>query len=331
MSTAVGSYANTSLNGAKRFFRGATFGVCATLSVLVLLVISTFEAGAGWKEKVRKTIKAAEEHTKRVYEGPVTGVADIKRDLKELQYLYKNPGDFLNVCQKLYDDAQKHRGVANNKQDDFLTQLRGVTSIPQEGVVLYNARGPASLTFNVRARTYGYTVTMPNGVVLEKGRMKSSAGGKPSIPSGDPKPVVKNSGYAQVNLIKGYNDWVQTKGNPDRHVYLASKRFVDFFSDDKAAQDLGWAVVTRGETLKGSLATAKEQLVLEWADLLSWLRQVGEDEGKNGEAARDIVEEILEIVEDAKLNKFDPTKLKQLTKTQEKWKALDLKAEARLF
>jgi hypothetical protein len=56
-------------------------------------------------------------------------------------------------------------------------------------------------------------------------------------------------------------------------------------------QDVGWAIFTEGATAQGSLDALKEQLLLEWADILNWLLEVSKDSSE--QLADEIVKAIL--------------------------------------
>jgi hypothetical protein len=57
------------------------------------------------------------------------------------------------------------------------------------------------------------------------------------------------------------------------------------------AQDVGWAIFTEGATAQGSLDALKEQLLLEWADILNWLLEVSKDSSE--QLADEIVKALL--------------------------------------
>ncbi|WP_038953057.1 hypothetical protein [Bradyrhizobium japonicum] len=292
-------------------------GGSAILIALGVLLVSICEVHAGLK------IKRLNPTAVFLPANPIAIVAaeHAKRELSKLKDRYKNPEDFFNVCKQLENDAQSARAVADTTRKSFLSQLN-VAPIPKEGVVLFNIHGRASFTYNAYAGTSGYNITLPTGIEVEKGKLKSSLSGKYSVPNIDPTKIIANTGFIRVNLVKGYDDWVRKKVKSDRYVYVASKRFVDMLSERNVAQEVGWAILTAGKTAEGSIEALKEQLVLEWTDIITWLRQVGEQ--KSEEAARDIAEAILKAAQEAvNGSKFDVTKLRK-PELPPVWKGYDL-------
>lgn len=194
----------------------------------------------------------------------------------------------LNIC-KGVDEARKASLAVRQGIFDLLPK----SAIP-ETVILLDAKTPASFTYNAMAGTADYNVTLPGGVDVDKSRIKASFSGQFSIPTVDPKALVSQMGFAKIVSTSGYDNWARAEtGSVKSRVYVSSRRFVDSISDNRLAQEVGWAVLTAGQTAKGSVEALKEQLILEWADITAWLTRAGEDEAAG--SALKTVTELLEI------------------------------------
>jgi hypothetical protein len=192
--------------------------------------------------------------------------------------------------------ARETHETVSKARRDLWSELRTATTrlglnINQD-VVLYDLDAQASFTYNAYAGMAWYEVILPTGVKAEAGKVKSSLHGNYSVPDIDPKAAIAQMGFVKTTLHNSYTDWAARKARNDRYVYVASKRFVDTVALENLLQEAVWAVVTAGQTAKGSLEVLKEQLLLEWADIVSWLREAGIE--KYDELAADIAKAVLE-------------------------------------
>lgn len=210
-----------------------------------------------------------------------------------------------NVCAHI-QEAGKIAGQFRRGLFDTLTRL----PIPNDGILLFDHKTTGSFTYNAYSGTAGYKLTLPGGIELDKSRIKSTFEGSVSVPTIKMEELISELGFIKLQSIRGYEDWAKSKKEgQNRHVFVSSKRFVDAISDNKVLQEIGWAVLTGGSTTEGSIQTLKEQLILEWADVLAWLERVGEQNGP--ESAREIVEEILKFAKPLteKNFQFDPAQI----------------------
>lgn len=221
-----------------------------------------------------------------------------------------------NVCAQI-QEIGKVAGQFRKGFFDAITRL----PIPNDGILLFDHKTSGSFTYNAYAGAAGYKLTLPGGIELDKSRIKATFEGSVSVPTIKMQELISELGFIKLQPVNGYEDWAnKKKESQNRHVFVSSKRFVDAISDNKVLQEIGWAVLTGGSTTQGSIQTLKEQLILEWADVLAWLERVGEQNG--AESAREIVEEILKFAKPLpdKNFQFDPAEVLRPPKL----KSLDL-------
>lgn len=268
--------------------------------------------------------------------GKVTarGIGDFIAPVSPLGYCALNPdkckeaaGGAAGAVQDAAKKLREHWDVckaietlgttANEKMKELSNEvIKAIeVNIPNQGFNLYDVQSSASFTYNADTGSVGYKFTLPGGVEPDKSKIKSSFEGKYSVPTVDFAALIREVGFIELKLERGYDDWAKPKkSNSDHHVYVSSKRFVDTLSDNKILQEIGWGIITGGSTAEGSIAALKEQLALEWADLLTWLQQIGAEESAN--SARQIIEDIFKAAEALQDNRFKsvpaPLKLPKL-------------------
>jgi hypothetical protein len=207
----------------------------------------------------------------------------------------KKVHDLFATCQQLENRARETLEKVNQARREFWSVVRDAAmkleSNDQE-IVLYEAKGEARFTYNAKTGTAWYEFILPSGVKAEKGKVESSKDGNYSVPNMDARSVVRETGFLEAKLHNSYDTWANNKkkAQPDQYVYVASKRFVDFMAVSNVLQDVGWAIFTEGATAQGSIDALKEQLLLEWADILNWLREVGKDSSEK------LVDEIVKAI-----------------------------------
>lgn len=202
-----------------------------------------------------------------------------------------------SACHATVEASRSIERTANEARKQVWAQIN--TSVRNSGinvaqdVTLYDLDGKASFTYNAYAGSAWYEVTLPKGLKIEEGKVKSSLDGNFSIPNVDPKTVISEFGFVKTKVTNPYDSWAAgKKARQDEYVYVSSKRFVDTVSVENAAQDVAWAIVTGGQTAKGSIAAFEELLMLEWGDILSWLREVGTE--NSDEVAAEMAKAILD-------------------------------------
>jgi hypothetical protein len=201
------------------------------------------------------------------------------------------------TCSSLLQAARETQQRVSNVRRDVWSKVHSAAQNigvdTTRDVVLYNLAAQASFTYNAYAGTAWYQVTMPAGLKVEEGKVKSNLHGDYNVPDVDPKQVISQGGFIETKIYSGYEDWAtKKKSQSNQYVYVASKRFVETVALENIAQQVGWAIVTYGQTAAGSIETLKEQLVLEWADILKWLAEVGVDSSQM--IAADIAKALLE-------------------------------------
>ncbi|MDO9299423.1 hypothetical protein [Bradyrhizobium sp.] len=218
------------------------------------------------------------------------------RDRKGAEEILKKPFelpkhilDAGNVCKQ----ADNVRKTVNQARDQFASAL-GTVPIPKEGIVLFDIRTDGNFTYNAQAGSAGYKLTLPFGAEVDKAKVKSNSEGHFSAPPLDVKKIVAGMGFVKIEPGKGYDQWADPRRRvANKYVYVASKRFVDAISESRVAQEVGWAIFTAGSTVEGSVATLKEQLILEWSDIVAWLQRAGEENAP--EIARKIIEDLFAL------------------------------------
>ena len=210
--------------------------------------------------------------TNRVYDQVCQRCNDLLKQCQDLPTLG-------NLCTVSVQNARKAIQARNDRWSNVRTAGIKLGSIGAEKFVLYEFNAEARFTYNAKAGTGWYEFILPSGVKAEEGKLKSSQHGEYSVPNLDPKALVRETGFVEAKLYDSYGLWARRKkeAQPNRYVYVASKRLVDFLALSNALQDVGWAIFTEGATAQGSVDALKEQLLLESADILQWLREVGHD------------------------------------------------------
>lgn len=202
-----------------------------------------------------------------------------------------------DLCRQTLDFARSAEEAANATRKQFWSELNGAVRKSginvEQDIILYDLHGRATFTYNAYTGAAWYEVTLPQGVKIEQGKVKSSLAGNQSLPNVDPQVVIDELGLFRAKRINPYDGWAAKKlAQKDRAIYVSSKRFVDIVSLENVAQEVVWAIVSGGQTAQGSIDALKEQLTIEWGDMLTWLRDVGVE--KQSELAGQITKALLE-------------------------------------
>ena len=109
------------------------------------------------------------------------------------------------VCRASVDLARSAQQKANGARKQFWTQLSSAVRKSginvEQDVVLYDLGGKASFNYNAYAGLAWYEVTLPKGVKVEEGKVKSSLNGEYSIPNVDPMTVFNELGFIKTNSL----------------------------------------------------------------------------------------------------------------------------------
>lgn len=170
--------------------------------------------------------------------------------------------------------------------DRAIDSLRGFGN---QDIILYDITTGLNLSYNARVGTAWYQVKLPRGLSLDRSSIKAALRGNLAPPQIDPLTLVGTHGLIDATRSDGYDAWAHTARGRGGNMtsYIASKRFVENVSLERIANDAVVAVFTGGATLAGSEDALRDQLALEWADIVSWLKGVGIREG-NALAARSV-------------------------------------------
>lgn len=202
-----------------------------------------------------------------------------------------------DLCRQAVDFARSAEKAVNatRKQlwSEFNSAVRKSGINVEHDIILYDLHGRATFTYNAYTGAAWYEVTLPHGVKIEQGKVKSSLAGNQSLPNIDPQVVINELGFFRAKRINPYDGWAAKKlAQKERAIYVSSKRFVDIVSLENVAQEVVWAIASGGQTAQGSIDALKEQLTIEWGDMLTWLRDVGVE--KQSELAGEITKAVLE-------------------------------------
>lgn len=145
-----------------------------------------------------------------------------------------------------------------------------LTGLLNTDLVVYDFVTNGSFTVNLSSGTYWMRMDLPMGMAVDSTDFKNWLQGNLALPDLDPIEIATQGAITNTNNYASFHS--RTRGE---YTYVASKRFVDWFSLETAANEILQAYLTAGSSTRSSLEAIKEYFLLEWNDLYSWLENQG--------------------------------------------------------
>lgn len=137
-------------------------------------------------------------------------------------------------------------------------------------IIVYDFTTHGSFTVNLSTGAYWMRLDLPMGMAVDSTDFENWLQGKLAIPNFDPIEIATQGTITNKN---GYHNF--RSGYRGDSTYVASKRFVDWFSLETATNELLQAYFTAGQSTQSSMEALRQYFELEWNDLYSWLEAQG--------------------------------------------------------
>jgi hypothetical protein len=134
------------------------------------------------------------------------------------------------------------------------------------------------MTTNPIAATSWTAFRLPDGSWIDSAKLQALSRGEIATPDVDLVQLVVKDLPFRIDRISGWREWRDHEVGSAKHIFASSERFTDWFGTERAAKELVAALASGGATAGGTLDEARQQITLEWTDLVAWLKVIGRQE-----------------------------------------------------
>ena len=229
---------------------------------------------------VCKQIKTDFSNIEREFRAGLKLITSIGEQIDKTQRQIIDVGEFIRNVEAEVKRVPTALKEASKPFEEAGAQLRRLAN---QELVLYDITTDLALTYNARTGATWFKVGLPGGISLNYDKIRAALEGNLVLPDIDPIAFVNQIGFIKAHKYDRYHNWrVQrlSESGQNKHIYVSSKRFTDGISLEAITDDIIAGIFSGGATTSGSLSSIKELFVLEWADLTSWLKGVGEAEAE---------------------------------------------------
>jgi len=263
-------------------------------------------------EMIKKAIKETQDELKNVQAKLVDVRSNIQAQQKQLDLLDSNASQ---LTKQLADSTQRYSTALNNaafiegkvnqargelqrlsslrdvaikeqqRLDQQLMSARGklqtaVAQLLDTKLLAYDLTTTGVLSYNISTGSFYASIDLPGGAKLDNDKVKEWMKGQFSLPEFNPVEMAFYAVGVEITQSSGYNARRKEliDGNPGASVYLASQRFVDWFSPETVGRIALLMYGSGGTASESVINEFVTELQSEFYNLVAWAKLNGIEE-----------------------------------------------------